>query len=68
MKIKICKRFAKAQTAFCKEFGFQQGIDATLRIKHRVCSDNDLVNCSIDQLNQLMRELANEYQKLKGMI
>ena len=43
-------------------------MDATLRIKHRVCSDNDLVNCSIDQLNQLMRELVNEYQKLKGMI
>tara|TARA_X000001382_G_scaffold58566_1_gene40180 strand:+ start:2866 stop:3009 length:144 start_codon:yes stop_codon:yes gene_type:complete len=46
----------------------EQGLQVTHRVKHRICGNNSLIDCTIDQLNDLMRELVKEYQKIKGMV
>ena len=46
----------------------EEGLQVSLKIKHRICGSDDLINCTNHQLNDLMRELVKEYKKIKGMV
>tara|TARA_R100001015_G_C4632746_1_gene196718 strand:- start:3042 stop:3185 length:144 start_codon:yes stop_codon:yes gene_type:complete len=45
----------------------EQGIQVTRRIKRDICNNDVLINCTVDQLNNLMSELVIEFKKIKGI-
>tara|TARA_R100001594_G_scaffold150079_1_gene209929 strand:- start:369 stop:512 length:144 start_codon:yes stop_codon:yes gene_type:complete len=45
----------------------EQGIQVTRRIKRSICNNDLLINCTVDQLNNLMSELVIEFKKIKGI-